>query len=203
MSLAEFSVVYLSSGAPFGVLVFFSKRSNSRLRSIVASVAAAVFWPLFAISWSHHRLLQQRQKAGHTPHPILEIADLTHGSLITEYVTLTRALNDARSLDTPRSSELFEFAGHSNPELAAVCAQRRRDLRLDLRQKASAQALIDHLRTQNSLSSNYVRSVAEYCTLLGDVLTADLIERIFDKRPTDQLPIAADPVNADSVQLAA
>lgn len=201
MSLAEIIVVYLSTGAPFGVLVFLSRRSNSRLRSIVESSTAAIFWPVLAISWTYRRLLL-KLKAVSVTYQRLNVPDLLQGAAITEYATLTRALHDAKSPNAEPSAELFQVAGHSNPDLAAVCSQRRRDSQLNRRQKASAEALIDHLRAQNTQDPIYVRSVAAYCQSLGDPRTAELIERISTGQLT-QLPTIADPVTADPVRLAA
>ena len=176
MTAAEFIVVYLSSGAPFGVLVFFSRRSPYLIRRIAESVLAALFWPLVAISWLHRRLLL-RQRARKQNRPF---ANFAHGPLreplFIEYETLTRALVESRNSTVEPSGELFKVAGHSNPSLAAKCAQRRRDMLLSRRQQASSVALIEWLRT---LATEPERAfvIADRCQQLGDDQTARVIEQ--------------------------
>lgn len=176
MTIADLIVVYLSCGAPFGVLVFLSRHSRPTIRTIAESFLAATFWPLVAVSWIHRRLLLRQQ--GHRTaysslrkRPIFE-----RDPLFAEYETLTRAMLEARTAESRPSAELFELAGNSNPLLAAVCSERKRNRLLEHRQRASAAALIERLRSGQLLSDENVRTIAQHCRDLGDPATAQLIE---------------------------
>jgi hypothetical protein len=97
VSILEALVIYLSVGAPFGVLRFFSGLNEQVWKSWLFAAIAVLLWPWSAIkqvvillapasrSWSH---------AGGEP-----------------------------SLPDP---SLFVISGHPHPELAAICYQRAR-----------------------------------------------------------------------------
>ena len=202
MSLVEFLVVYLSSGAPFGVLIFFSTGSRLLPVRLLGSVLAAFLWPFVALSWTHRRLLDIKNRAdgdlAQNESPPLEFE---RDPLIWEYFTLTRALGDSRRPSNDRSAELFGIAGHSNPRLAAICAERRRNALLERRQTASAKALETHLCDRTDFDPTYLRSIAAESRRLGDSRTADLIAASIQVRT--QALTGGPEVAVDSVQLAA
>ena len=176
--MADLIVVYLSCGAPFGVLVFLSKHSRPTARTIAESILAAVFWPLLAISWTHRRLLVRHQDRRIDADSAAEISAFAHDPVFIEYETLTRAMNDAMTSPADPASELFELAGHSNPRLAAICAERTRNALLSRRQRASSAALIEHLRYGVANGSADLATIEEHCRKLGDRVTARSVEQI-------------------------
>ena len=199
VTAAEFFVVYLSSGAPFGVLVFFSRWSPSIVRRIGESVLAALFWPVVALSWTHRRLLLRHR--GRQPRPsAVPSPTLPQEPVLVEYWTLTKALVESRTSTAKPSAELFEVAGHSNPYVAAVCAQRRRDGLLARRQKTVAAALVDW--TIASVDRPRILAIAQHCRELGDEITAEIIEQRLNSLGTQPPPELANSVSKQ-VQLAA
>lgn len=177
MSIGDLIVVYLSCGAPFGVLVFLSKHSRPSLRTVGESVLAAVLWPLLAASWTHRRLLMRHRPAFRTSRSQGMQGIVPH-SILSEYETLTKALTDLRRGSGSPSAELFEIAGHSNPKLAAICSERSRNALLARRQRAASDALVEDLRRNNSNSADELRSIAGLCQQLGDDVTSELIVQI-------------------------
>lgn len=197
MSIAEFLVVYLSAGAPFGVLVYFSGSSFALPIRLIRAFSFALLWPAVALAWIHRRLL-----LGRTADRRLDgLAQPTFGSdpVVSEYITLTTAVNDSEDLSGELQSELFEIAGHSSPHVAAVCAARRRNVLLRHRQHASAAALEDYLKIRKWDETTFVEAIANECRRLGDSRTAD---RISSGPVSEREPIVAKKI-ADEIQLAA
>lgn len=93
VTIVEAVIVYLSIGAPFGVLQFFSHQGQRPIAVAAKSLAAMLLWPYFAVSWNLAR------KKWH---------------------------KIVRTSGKPDMTLLFEIAGHSNPELATLCYERRR-----------------------------------------------------------------------------
>lgn len=200
MTIADLIVVYLSCGAPFGVLVFLSRHSRPTIRTIAQSVLAAIFWPLVAVSWIHRRLLLRQQGQRSTYLPLPKRAIFSQDPLFAEYETLTRAMLDARTAESCLSAELFELAGNANPLLAAVCSERKRNRLLEHRQAASAAALIEHIASGQLFSDENVRTIAQHCRDLGDLSTARLIDDV--RSGTDEKRIAIESTT-EPVRLAA
>ena len=200
MTIADLIVVYLSCGAPFGVLVFLSRHSRPTIRTIAQSFLAATFWPLVAISWIHRRLLLGQQGRRSTYSPLPKRAIFSQDPLFAEYETLTRAMLDARTAESSLSAELFELAGNANPRLAAVCSERKRNRLLEHRQAASAAALIEHITSGQLFSDENVRTIAQHCRDLGDLTTARSNDDV--RSGTDEKRIAIEST-AEPVRLAA
>ena len=106
MSLFEALIIYLSAGAPFGVLVFFSQRTPPRT-AVLYSLIATVAWPIVAAQ-RVFRSFSIREDRTPTETSLLEVL---HG------------LADEVPGET---AELFEIAGHPNPWLATNCYVRSR-----------------------------------------------------------------------------
>ncbi len=110
VSLLEAIIIYLSAGAPFGVLGFFSQKSVAASTSIFYALAATLAWPFFG----SYRLYKSISRS----------TDRNTGSLAGE-----SPLETLKALiieDPTEASELFEIAGHSNPWLATNCYVRTR-----------------------------------------------------------------------------
>jgi hypothetical protein len=177
VSIGDLIVVYLSCGAPFGVLVFLSKHSRPSLRTVVKSILAAVLWPLLAASWTHRRLLLRHRSPLRMPRNP-ETPGIVPHSILSEYETLTKALTDLGGGFGSPSAELFEIAGHSNPTLAAICSERSRNALLARRQRAASDALVEDLRRNKSHTPDELLSIAGLCDQLGDDVTSELIAQI-------------------------
>jgi hypothetical protein len=178
VEIADLIVVYLSCGAPFGVLVFLSKHSRPKIRTTVEAILAAVLWPLIALSWTHRRLLLRNRAPARPLSQGQDVSGVANNSAFTEYETLTRALYDVNRGSGLISSELFAIAGHSNPALGAICSGRSRNALLVRRQRAASDALVEDLRRNNSNSADELRSIAGLCQQLGDDVTSELIVQI-------------------------
>ena len=98
MTLVDAIVVYLSIGAPFGVLQTFARERRGILETAAISLLAMLAWPYLAISWS----------LGFFSGPSI-------GKQVPEQNQVGYDLAD-----------LFRISGHSNPNLAKVCYERGR-----------------------------------------------------------------------------
>ena len=67
VTVVEAIVVYLSIGAPFGVLQFFTEEVKSPMRIATRSVLAILFWPYFAISSSLARRKEWQSEKSSVP----------------------------------------------------------------------------------------------------------------------------------------
>jgi hypothetical protein len=202
VTIADIIVVYLSCGAPFGVLVFLSKHARPSVRTMGESLLAAVFWPIVALSWTHRRLLFRQQTHQRTVPARIESKLLIHHPTWAEYETLTRAMLDVSSDRALPTGELFEIAGHSNPQVAAICSERKRNALLDRRRQASSAALLELLRSFRATDRAKFREIADHCRLLGDLDTARLIDEIGNAADSNGF-IGAPDSSTDQVALAA
>ncbi|HQU92582.1 MAG TPA: hypothetical protein PLK77_09810 [Pyrinomonadaceae bacterium] len=108
MSFFEALIIYLSAGAPFGVLVFFSQRTSTRT-AVGYSILATAAWPIVAARRLARSLSRRedRKRTSSDASPIEVLEDLAH--------------------EVPSETlELFEIAGHPNPWLATNCYSRSR-----------------------------------------------------------------------------
>lgn len=118
MSLVEALIIYLSAGAPFGVLVFFSQK-NSRAASVVYSLLATIAWPIFG-GYRVYRSLYRRR-----------ISNSNVVSAFESQADVIRLL-ERLSVEVPtKDAELFAIAGHPNPWLATNCYVRSRKKVID------------------------------------------------------------------------
>jgi hypothetical protein len=108
VSFFEALIIYLSAGAPFGVLVFFSQRTSTRT-AVGYSILATAAWPIVAAR-RVARSLSRREDRKRTPSdasPLEVLQNLAH--------------------EVPSETlELFVIAGHPNPWLATNCYARSR-----------------------------------------------------------------------------
>jgi hypothetical protein len=141
VSLLEAIIIYLSAGAPFGVLVFFSQRSTARIR-IVYALLATFAWPIVGGNRLYRSFWRRadRNDTFHEAEP-LEVLQ----SLIDEVPV--------------EPAELFEIAGHPNPWLATSCYTRSR--------KRVIRSHIDRLEmaTEPVLEENDLGTTRKFSTL--------------------------------------
>ena len=110
MPLLEALIIYLSAGAPFGVLVLFSQRSAPTPFAAFNALLATLAWPMFGTYRLYRGIFRKRDRqvlpdSGGTPLEVLQ--------------RLSREVpHDA--------AELFDIAGHSNPWVATNCYARAR-----------------------------------------------------------------------------
>jgi len=97
VSILDAIVIYLSVGAPFGVLRFFSDRNRRHSAAMLLAAGAVLAWPFFAV----------RQLF----------------SLLTKRTS--EPLEETGQGHSPEFS-LFVISGHPRPELASVCYRRAR-----------------------------------------------------------------------------
>ena len=110
VSLLETVIIYLSAGAPFGVLVLFSQRSTPVPVATFKALLATVAWPVFGTYRLYRGLARQR----HRPtRPDSDVDPLE----VLERISKERPTEAA---------ELFSIAGHSNPWIATNCYARSR-----------------------------------------------------------------------------
>ncbi|MDI1241613.1 MAG: hypothetical protein PSX80_06795 [bacterium] len=149
MTFLEAIIIYLSVGAPFGVLVFFSRRPVSSATAFLYALTATAAWPVFGT----YRLYRGRfrQSPGRSEY------DLDR----TPLEVLTRV-----SREVPvEAAEIFEVAGHSNPWIATNCYARARKRVID-----------SHIVRLSRLSTSEPRSrvSANEDALLPERLTANV-----------------------------
>lgn len=196
MTFVEFLVVYLSAGAPFGVLVFFS-RTPKVLSStaILRGFGASLIWPLLALSWSHRKLISPKS---FIPARSAKVDAFDADAVVAEYLTLTRALAESKRSALGSATELFDISGHSDPKLGAICHERRRNSQLARRQADSSMIVRRHVPGRYSNDAAFMASLALECRRLDDHETADVIE--LGSQPIRSIP-AESP--APAVKLAA
>jgi len=141
VSLFEALMIYLSAGAPFGVLVFFSQRPPT-LSAAAHSVLATVGWPVIA-GQRIYRSVVRRNDRQQVRGDVSEL-EVLHG--LAKEVPVETA-------------ELFEIAGHSNPWLATNCYARSR--------KNVVRSHIDRLEVATSSSDEEfeITGIPEYSTV--------------------------------------
>jgi hypothetical protein len=110
MPLLEVLIIYLSAGAPFGVLVLFSRKSSPQPLAVLYALLATLTWPIFGTYRLCRGISRKRERhvrfdPSSQPLEALEII--------------------SRELPTT-TAELFEIAGHSNPWVATNCYARAR-----------------------------------------------------------------------------
>lgn len=110
VSVLEAIIIYLSAGAPFGALEFFSRKASGR-SPFLHSIFATVGWPIIGAK----RLFLRAQR--YTSHAPLAVRD-------DQPLEVLKSLLDEAPVEP---AELFEIAGHSNPWIATVCYTRSRN----------------------------------------------------------------------------
>jgi len=195
VSLTEFLIIYLSAGAPFGVLLLSGRRSKLSSESLIHTILATLFWPYVAISrvFRHYEkslrkttLLRRNDpsrviKTGNIrPREMGFLVTPTELDVIEGYTELTAALKESSSQENKlESAELFKIAGHSNPRLGALCLARSRRINLSRKQNSAAASLV-HLFDRNIAdgSTTSLQEISALCNELGDSQTASLIESL-------------------------
>lgn len=110
MPLLEALIIYLSAGAPFGVLVLFSQRSASTPIAAFNALLATLAWPMFGTYRLFRGIFRKRDRQ------VRSDAD-------ADSLDVLKRL----SLQVPSDvAELFQIAGHSNPWVATNCYARAR-----------------------------------------------------------------------------
>ena len=115
MSLLEAIIIYLSAGAPFGVLVFFSRRSAPAPLAILNAFLATAGWPIVGTHRLYRGLVRSRDRQQRVDPAEAPIDVLRR---LSQQVPSEQA-------------ELFEIAGHPNPWLATNCYARSRKRVID------------------------------------------------------------------------
>ncbi len=110
MPLLEVIIIYLSAGAPFGVLVLFSQKSSPAPIAAIYALLATLTWPIFGTYRLYRGLFRKRSR------------QIRFDSDADPLEVLERL-----SQEVPTgAAELFEIAGHSNPWVATNCYARAR-----------------------------------------------------------------------------
>ena len=199
MSFNEFVIIYLSAGAPFGVLLLFSRRLKFSSATLLQTVLAVVFWPYFAISRFGVHYKRSERKGNSSPRvdstskgraELLWPREIGHRmtaeerDVIEGYCELTGALFESWPETEFASAELFRIAGHSNPEIGARCLSRQRRKQLAGKQKSAAAVLVNLIDQEMAEGSGtsfpYFVSL---CRNLGDNITAARIESLRQTEP--------------------
>jgi hypothetical protein len=106
MSLLDAIIIYLSAGAPFGVLVLFSQKSATARITVMNAFLAIFVWPISG-TYRLYRGLFGHLRSNSDGGPLEVLQQL--------------------SQEIPTNvAELFDIAGHSNPWVATNCYARAR-----------------------------------------------------------------------------
>jgi len=119
VSPVEAIIIYLSIGAPFGVLVLFSQRTSKTASVVYASLATAG-WPILGT----YRLYRSLTRAGSS-------SRAGAGSVVESQDDLIDLLERLSKQVPTEQAELFAIAGHPNPWMATNCYARARKKVID------------------------------------------------------------------------
>lgn len=189
MTLLEALIIYLSVGAPFGVLVYFSSRGSTATRILYLTIVATLLWPIFAAGRLRRAFRTDFGKPrlsdsaiGLEPHSLHSVPGvLGHrriSAALERYIGIAEGMPSDSGRNTP-GIELLRIAGHSDPELGARCLMRERTRRLKHHQRGSAISLLDELSLGRP-SKEIMFKVAEVCSALGDLETANSIHALVE-----------------------
>lgn len=147
VTLFDAIVIYLSAGAPFGVLVFLGRQNERYYRTLAGAAIAIGFWPVIAASRlgrtaSRYLRLRSIPDRDDVSVPVTDVLPRSHRELLDRFT----ALSDLANATPNEPAELFEVAGHPNPMLATVCNARRRHS-VVLRHLEEASRCIDELQS--------------------------------------------------------
>jgi hypothetical protein len=109
VSVLEAIIIYLSAGAPFGALAFFSRKASG-LPPLIHSIIATVGWPIIGAQRIYRKVRRrgdQKLIAAASDEPLEVLRSLTAEVPI-------------------EPADIFNIAGHPNPWLATVCYSRSR-----------------------------------------------------------------------------
>lgn len=183
MTLVDLLIIYLSIGAPFGVLAFFGQSWSSRRPIAVRTAIAVAFWPILLATRLHKRFSEALADTKNTKSEDFDaetqnIADQIKRSLnaaqqtiLDDYITLTVARNRVQTSPEDGYEEFLNLAGNANASLGSVCLTRRRNKQVLERQIQSQRELIRLFDEENH--QGFIRSeIALLCGRLGDPETA-------------------------------
>ena len=153
MTIIDAVVIYLSAGAPFGVLVFLGRPADGYYRSVAYAAIAVLLWPFIAVARIAEAFSKSYRQSTFAEKPLSDSAgerggihngpNLTNGQkeVLDRYLTL-KSLAD-KVPEEP--AEFFDIAGHPNPMLATVCNARRRNM-IVLKHLADATSSYERMR---------------------------------------------------------
>lgn len=142
MPFVEAIIIYLSAGAPFGVLVLFSQKSAPAPIAAFNALLATLAWPMFGTYRLYRGL--SRKRGGQT------LSD-REGSQLEVLRRLSREIpSDV--------AELFDIAGHSNPWVATICYARARKKVIESHIDRVSKAPMESRKPSSSFSNESVIS---------------------------------------------
>lgn len=186
MHFAEFLIIYLAYGAPFGVYDLSRRRKKPTVGELHLVAAKFIFWPLILASWTRKRVLRVRRPM--LRHLEIEIDRLREDlekiafgdasaalvlrfrEVYARYTGLTLFSLVSR-VDSQHRHPLFEF--HRDPETraAAACLHRRDREKVAFHQQQARTAFLDvigQLSAGQPDRSGLVFRAVEVATLLDD-----------------------------------
>ncbi|MGD9627833.1 MAG: hypothetical protein AB7V18_01155 [Pyrinomonadaceae bacterium] len=189
MTLLEALIIYLSVGAPFGVLVYFSSRGSTAARILYLTSVATFLWPIFAAGRLRRAFRSDFGKprlsdSAIRPEPLSlhsipgVLGHRRISAALERHIGIAEGVPSDRGRNTT-GIELLRVAGHSDPELGARCLLRERSRRLKDHQSRSAISLLEEMSLGRP-SKEIMFKVAEVCSALGDPETADSIHALID-----------------------
>ena len=187
MSLASWTIIYLSIGAPFAARRFFSDGEQAFVRLLFPAVARFLVWPLFLVldlaTWAANQQLDEHQaEVGNDrvrfsnpselcqnilPRlPIIHREDFSFA--VETYVAMTKAIGDSEFGEKTNSEDCFEpifdLAGHPSPKVGAKCLARKTLARI--RKKRSDSLAIAVSLFESGLSARDSLEVFEFLHFL-------------------------------------
>jgi hypothetical protein len=197
MTFTEFSIVYLSIGASFGVYYFFNYSSDNRSFTIwLKTIGVVFFWCVYAVMLNARRSQKITNRQANSDSIAENEIEKTERALlasyseipqngkfvsffefretIERYIGLTSTLRDSADA-ADFNNELFAIAERKNHDLplANRCLQRKNLLRLKAHQ---LQARNDFLRIFENLFKSSVQASNFEKTLSAAILLTHLLD---------------------------
>ena len=178
MNLLEFSIVYLTCGAPVGVYYFFQQRENSFFQQKpfklwLKCLLITFFWLPFALklllSGIEKRLHKNKFAEINRADSLLndkfhnfeqslskiitkkttEISIFDFRETFQRYVGLTLENTHKPIFDKNESNDIFQISNHENPKLATICLARRNRLQFERHQTIARKDFLGMLEKLN------------------------------------------------------
>lgn len=207
MKLSDFLIIYLASGAPFGMYFFLLNRKKyNSVQICLRSALAALAWIPYALRLLHDfitkNFFEKTTKTDSTERKLdalekrLSQILLESGAPVSlfefretveRYAGLTLACRNAdQSRTFPAGVELYRIALRGNVALAAKCLDRRNRRRLEAHQISAREDFLQAVTVlKNHLSDPEIlcAATAEFADVLGDFQAQCALGEIFEKPP--------------------
>jgi hypothetical protein len=212
MSFFDWLIIYLTCGAPLGVLYFFQNRKEQKgIRLWLKTFLTFIFWLPFGlrllVNKARKYSFDGKELFPRTAKPEteiflwrrqLEVNLLENDSQISifefrevfdRYVGLTLAGDSGDNKIPETKKELFRIGNNGNVEIGAICLNRRNLNRLRFHQIQARQDFFQIIKRLMKLAPdkrNFVKSAADFFRFLNDAeAQAALDEALFDNLPDE------------------